>query len=209
MLKAEFAEMFGRYVGDTEKSIKRMIDVVRANAPCILFIDEIEKALAGVGGKADVSIGSEVTQRAMAQFLKFLSDERPPGVYVIATCNNIDSLPPEWVRAERWDCAPFYIPLPNDGEKEEILLHYQAQYEVFGKPISMAGWSGAEIKACCRIAKMMGKDLNEVERFIIPISKTMDKQIKKLQDWAETRCIPASMPINNGGGKKKSIRSLN
>jgi len=209
MLKAEMAEMFGKYVGETEKQVKRFIDVVRANAPCILFIDEIEKALSGVGGKAgneDVSIGSEVTQRAMAQFLKFLSDDRPKGVYVIATCNNISSLPPEWVRAERWDTAPFFIDLPNEEEQEEILLHYQATYGVFGRPSSMKGWSGAEIKACCRIAKLMNKNLDEVERFIIPISKTMDREIKQLREWAETRCIPASTPIN--GGKKKKSRSL-
>lgn len=209
MLKCEMAEMFGKFVGDTEKAIGKMIQVVKANAPCILFLDEIEKALAGVGGKAgdqDISIGSEVTQRSMSQFLKFLSDERPKGVYVIATCNNIDSLPPEWVRAERWDTAPFFIDLPNEEEQEEILLHYQATYGVFGNPLSMKGWSGAEIKACCRIAKLMDKDVNEVERFIIPVARTMDREIKRLREWAETRTIPASMPIN--GGKKKGTRSL-
>lgn len=202
MLKGEMAQLFGQYVGDTERLVGKFIEIVAANCPCILFIDEIEKALAGVGGSVggdNIQMGgSEVTQRAMAQFLKFLSDERPEGLYVIATCNNIEALPPEWIRAERWDCAPFYISLPNDEEKELILANYQAEYNVEGRPSDMNGWSGAEIKAVCRISSMMDRPIDKVDKFVIPISKTMDKEIRRLEKWAENRTIPATMKVNNG-----------
>ena len=68
------------------------------------------------------------TMRSNAQFLKFLSDDRPEGIYVIATCNNIESLPPEFIRAERYDCAPIFVDLPSKPEQMAILKHYQKDY---------------------------------------------------------------------------------
>lgn len=205
-LLLEMAQLGDKYVGGSEGKIKRVIDVITANAPVNLIIDEFEKGLAGAsvgaGGGIKTS-GSDVQQRAMAQFLKFLSDDRPPGVHITGTCNNIDIMDPAWIRAERWDCAPFYLGLPNDEMKEAILLHYSALFEVFGRPTNMEGWSGAEIKACCRIAKMMDVDVDKAERFIIPVSKTMDQEISRLELWAKTRCIPASTPINGGSKKLK------
>jgi len=190
MYELEFAEMPGQLQGQMESRIKKVIEVVRANAPCLLFVDEIEKALSGVG-KGSASTDGGTSDRAAAQFLKFLSDPRD-GIYVVATCNNISQLPPEWVRAERWDCAPWYIPLPSKEEKKEILAYYKEEYNVKGNPLDMDGWSGAEIKACCRIAAMMEKTVPEAEQFIIPVSKTMEKQIAALEKWAEGKALRAT-----------------
>ena len=214
VIVAELAQIFGSLVGETEQNMGRFIEVVTANSPCVLLIDEIEKGLAGMGKSGTGSGGDGgVTKRAMGQFLKFLSDDRPEGVYVIATCNDIQSLPPEWVRAERWDTSPFFIDLPNDEEKEAILTYYQGVYSVEGRPTNMDGWSGAEIKAVCRIAAMMERDVPEAERFVIPVAETMAEDIKSLRSWALTpdgkrkRCIPASTPVN-GVKKKRGERAI-
>jgi len=204
--EAEMAELFGGLVGESEKLMKTFIDTISKLTPCILFIDEIEKALSGVGGGQSGDGGT--TKRSMAQFLKFLSDKRPEGLYVIATCNNISQLPPEWVRAERWDCAPFFIDIPNADEQEMILKHYQAKYDVSGEPKDMTGWSGAEIKSACRIAAMMGKKVNEVEDFVVPVAKTMKQEIEGLRKWAENKTIPATLKIPNGDKKSTGKRQI-
>ena len=191
IIEMEMAELFGSLVGESEKLMKRAIEIITANSPCILFIDEIEKGLAGVGNSQTGDGGT--TKRSMAQFLKFLSDSRPEGVYVIATCNNISSLPPEWVRAERWDSAPFFVDLPSEMEANAILEHYKNVYNVKGNPRNMKGWSGAEIKSVCRIAAMMETEIEGTERFIIPVSKTMKDEIEGLRKWAEDKTIPSSI----------------
>lgn len=124
--------------------------------------------------------------------LKFLSDERPEGIYVLMTCNNIQGMPPEWLRAGRFDFAPIFIDLPTVQEQTAILNHYREKYGVQGVPSNMDGWSGAEIEACCKSAFMMGKRLEEVEQFIIPISKTMGERIDALRRWARDNTISAS-----------------
>jgi SpoVK/Ycf46/Vps4 family AAA+-type ATPase len=205
MIVLEMAELFGSLVGESEKMMKRALEVIKANAPCILFIDEIEKGLSGVSGS---NTDGGTTKRSMAQFLKFLSDERPEGIYVIATCNNISALPPEWVRAERWDCAPFFIDLPNKEERKEILSFYQKEFSVKGQPKSMEGWSGAEIKSACRIAAMMKTSIDKVEKFVVPVSKTMEQEITQLRKWAVGKTLPASeMKMN--GLVSKGKRSIN
>lgn len=203
VIEMEMAELFGSLVGESERLMKDALEIISANAPCILFIDEIEKGLAGVNSTQTGDGGT--TKRSMGQFLKFLSDSRPKGIYVIATCNNISSLPPEWIRAERWDCAPFFIDLPSEEEQDAILDHYKKVYNVKGNPKTMEGWSGAEIKACCRIASMMGKSLNEVEKFIIPISKTMAQEIDQLRKWSAGKTIPASVLKEKKKGRRIDI----
>lgn len=191
VIEMEMAELFGGLVGQSEELMIRAIQVIKANAPCILFIDEIEKGLAGVrGGDGD----NGTTKRSMSQFLKFLSDGRPEGLYVMATCNDISSLPPEWVRAERWDCAPWFIDIPNSEERKAILEHYIKEFNIQGKLLNskMEGWSGAEIRSVCRIASMMGKPLNAVKDFVIPVSKTMGEEIDYLRKWAKNKTLPAS-----------------
>jgi len=192
MFEMEMAEMMGSLVGESEKLMKSAIDIITANSPCILFVDEMEKALAGVGGGGQTGDGG-TTKRSMAQFLKFLSDEdKRKGIYVIATCNDIKALPPEWVRPGRWDSAPFFIDLPTEVEKKEILTFYQGKYKVNGTP-NMEGWSGAEIESCCRIASMMGTTTKQASKFIVPVSKTMKNEIEGLRTWAKDKTIKSSV----------------
>jgi AAA+ superfamily predicted ATPase len=207
IIELEMAELFGGLIGETEGKWKRAIEVIKANCPCILFADEIEKGLAGAKGGGENDGGT--TKRAVAQFLKMLSDNRPEGLYVLATCNDIRQLAPEYVRAERWDTAPFFMDLPNEVERETILNFYKSEFKVAGDLGDTEGWSGAELKSACRIAAMMGKKLEAVKRFVVPISSTMATEIEALRKWSKGKTIPASTAINGNGKKGASERSLN
>ncbi|MBW8001661.1 MAG: AAA family ATPase [Planctomycetes bacterium] len=205
VFEMECAELFGGLVGDSEKLWGELIRFITANAPCILLIDEIEKGFAGAGGSRSGSAGTDggTTTRSTSQFLKFLSDGRPEGIYVIATCNDISALPPEWVRPGRWDTSPFFVDLPNDEEKVEILEYYKELHGVVGTPADMHGWAGAEIEAVCRISKMRSETIGEAARWVIPNSVTMGDEIKSLRKWAEKRTISASTTI-----KRKKARAV-
>jgi hypothetical protein len=202
LIELEFAQLMGDgLVGQAEKAMKRALDVIAANAnpaaPIIVFCDEIEKGLAGTsgaGGSKGTNDGG-TTDRSNAQFLKFLSDARPKGIYIVASCNDIEKLPAAYVRAERWDCAPLFVDLPSRGEQEAILAHYQGVYKVTERPANMAGWSGAEIKTWCKLARKkidVGKKANGADALIVPVSKTMADEIDYLRTWKEGRTVPAS-----------------
>lgn len=211
LIEMEMAKMQGEGLyGQAENAWAKAIDTIKAMGKCIVFIDEIEKGLPtqtkGLG------VQDSTGQRSASQFLKFLSDDRPAGCYVIATCNNINSLPPEWVRAERWDCAPFFIDLPTEEEREAIYEFYLKQYDVKpGKLFAdqMEGWSGAEIKTVCRLAKLHKTTCDKVARYVIPVSKTMGEQIDTLRAWAADKTIPASTKfIDNGKPQPKRMRGM-
>lgn len=205
MLTAEMAEMTGSLVGETEAKVRSFIEAAKAMAPCVVFIDEIEKGLAGLKGFGGYS-GDSLNKKAMSQFLKFLQD-RPKGIYVVATCNNISDLPPEYVRAERWDTAPFFIDLPSNEERETILKYYKGLYKVDGKLTvkDTEGWSGAELKAACRLAYLGNTTIDKSSRFIIPVSKTMEEDIGTLRKWAKGRTLPASEAAITSVGTGRDI----
>lgn len=196
MLTVEMAEWFTSWYGETGQRVRRGIDAILAFERVIVFVDEIEKGLAGAGSGGPTSQGHgghEETQRAMSQWLKFMSDH-PDGIYIIATCNNIWGLPPEYIRAERWDMAPFFVDLPTWEEREMILKHYQDVYKVKGKlsKEETEGWSGAELKSVCRLADIMGSTIDKTKDLIIPVSETMKEQIESLRSMCAGRTIRAS-----------------
>lgn len=201
IISMEFAQLMGDgLVGQAEKAMKKALDVISANAnpaaPIIIFIDEIEKGLAGTSGVGNSGArDGGTTDRSNAQFLKFLSDARPKGIYIVATCNDIEKLPAAYIRAERWDCAPIFVDLPNREEQQAILSHYQKVFNVKEQPANMTGWTGAEIKAWCKLAAKKiskGKKANEADELIVPVSKTMSQEIDYLRKWKEGRTVPAS-----------------
>jgi len=116
-------------------------------------------------------------------------------------------VPPEYLRAERWDTAPFFVDLPSVKERAQILDHYKAQYSVDGKVGAgdLDGWSGAEIKALCRIASMMKTDLDGAINYVVPISSTMKEKIEALRNWSKGRTLQASdagkVAVSNGKRK--------
>jgi SpoVK/Ycf46/Vps4 family AAA+-type ATPase len=161
--------------------------------PAIVMLDEIEKAFAGVGGsgQSDGGVGS----RMFGTFLSWLND-RESDVYVVVTANSVDRLPPEFARAERFDSV-FFLDLPTREEKDAIWDIYHEVYQLDAnqdRP-SDTDWTGAEIKACCRLSILLGIPLVEAAKNVVPVAVTASESIGKLREWATGRCLDAT-----GGG---------
>ena len=114
LLRLDIGRLMGKYLGESENNMRRAIKLTEASSPCVLWIDELEKAFAGVGGG-----GSEVTTRLFGSFLTWMQ-EKNSLAFVVATANKIDSLPPELLRKGRFD-ETFYVDLPNKIERKKIL----------------------------------------------------------------------------------------
>jgi SpoVK/Ycf46/Vps4 family AAA+-type ATPase len=190
--------MFGSLVGESEGKIRAALKIIDAFSPCVLFIDEFEKGISGIqsSGQTDSGVGSKV----YGTFLTWLSDHKSR-VFVVATCNDISKIPPEFLRAERWD-AIFFVDLPNGRERKTIFEIYKKQFNIkeeFGA-VNMDGWSGAEIKSLCRISAMLKSSLKDAAKYVMPLSQSMGEKINGLREWASTRTIPASLPEDDGGG---------
>ena len=113
LLKMDMGSLMGKYQGESEENLRKAIRIAEAAAPCVLWIDEIEKGFSGIGGS-----NSESITRMFGYFLSWLQD-KTSGVYVIATANNASNLPPELKRKGRFD-EIFCVNLPNDSEREKI-----------------------------------------------------------------------------------------
>jgi SpoVK/Ycf46/Vps4 family AAA+-type ATPase len=203
-LSLNLGKVFGSLVGESEAKMREALKVVDAMAPCILFLDEIEKGLAGVGG---VSTDGGTTQRVGGAFLTWLNDHISE-VFVIATCNEYSKLPPEYTRMGRWD-AIFFVDNPGPGEREQILNIYWRQFvgevsALVGASEALDSYSGAEIRQVAIEAAYNGEDLAAAARFVIPISKSQKTQMDALREWARARTIPASRPtLEEEKGKRR------
>jgi SpoVK/Ycf46/Vps4 family AAA+-type ATPase len=123
-LVLDVGSLYGSLVGATEAAIRQALRIADACSPSIIFIDELEKALAGVGGQGD----SGVATRLFGTFLGWLSD-RTSDTFAVGTCNDVSKLPPEFSRAERWD-GLFFLDLPIESEKTLIWRQYRAQFQI-------------------------------------------------------------------------------
>ena len=150
LLKLDMGSMMGKYVGESEGNLRKAIKIAEAAAPCILWIDEVEKAFSGVGGD-----NSEVVTRMFGYLLGWLQDKES-SVYVIATANNAEKLPPELKRKGRFD-EIFCVNLPNEEEREEIFKVHLGRFadkkkvNLEAEPQKLAklteGFNGADIEA--------------------------------------------------------------
>ncbi len=189
-LLLDVGSLYGSLVGATEQNVRQALRAIDAMAPCVAFMDEIEKALAGVGGTGD----SGVATRLFGTLLTYLSDHESD-VFVVATSNDISKLPPEFSRAERWD-AVYFLDLPNAQEKDLIWAQYRRQH---GIPESQArpddsSWTGAEIRSCCRLAALLDVTLTQAASHVVPVAVTAAEQVERLRAWASGRCLSASAP---------------
>ena len=116
LLRLDMGRLMGKYVGESEGNMRRAIKITEASSPCVLWIDELEKAFAGIGGNGG---GSEVTTRLFGNFLTWMQ-EKDSLAFVVATANKINALPPELLRKGRFD-ETFYVDLPTRTERKKIL----------------------------------------------------------------------------------------
>lgn len=189
-LLLDLGALYGSLVGQTEANVRQALRVADAMSPSILFVDEIEKALSGVGGQGD----SGVSTRLFGTLLTWLSDHESDVMFV-GTCNDISKLPPEFSRAERFD-AVYFLDLPTSAEKDLIWGQYRGQFQI---PESQArpddtSWTGAEVRACCRLAALLGVTLTQAAHHIVPVAVTAAEQVEKLRTWASGRCLNAAAP---------------
>ncbi len=150
LLRLDIGKLMGKYVGESEANMRRAIKVAEAISPCVLWIDEIEKAFAGVSGGEGG--GGEVTTRLFGTFLTWMQEKTTP-VFVVATANNINKLPPEMMRKGRFD-ELFFVDFPNTEERKiifEIHLnkrkHNSSVIDLNKLSSKTEGYCGADIEA--------------------------------------------------------------
>ena len=149
LLRLDMGRLMGRYVGESEENMRKAIRLAEAISPCVLWIDELEKAFAGISGGGG---GAEVTTRLFGQFLTWMQ-EKTGSAFVVATANDITQLPPELMRKGRFD-EIFYVPLPNPEERKKILeIHIKKrrkqdihQIDLDALVSKTEGYSGADIE---------------------------------------------------------------
>ncbi len=155
LLRLDMGRLMGKYVGESEGNLRNAIALAEAISPCVLWIDELEKAFAGIGGEGG---GAEVTTRLFGNFLTWLQEKNSP-TFVVATANDITKLPPELMRKGRFD-EIFYVGLPNSTEREKIFdIHIRKRRPNDLKNIRISdlvaktdGFSGADIEGVVKDA---------------------------------------------------------
>jgi ATP-dependent 26S proteasome regulatory subunit len=205
LVKFDTSAVYDKYIGETEKRIRKVFQVAEGLAPCVLWIDELEKVFAG-SGPDSASADAGVSSRLLASFLSWMQDRKSP-VFVAATCNNVTVLPPELIRKGRFD-ELFFVDLPNQAERRQIFSiqlakrkRNPADFDLEAAATAAKGYSGAEIDAAVQgamYAAYSGKTPLTTQLLLnalgqtVPLSTTRAEEINELRQWAQTRAVPAS-----------------
>lgn len=187
-LSCNFSAMFGQYVGQSETNVRRLQYTIEELSPCIVMIDEIDKAFAGLNGEGD----SGVTKRVVGQMLTWFNDRKNDAFFIV-TANQVTALLnsiPELFRAGRFNKF-FYCPFPNRKEKDKLWELYIKKYELNEKQKlpNDNKFSGAEIRACCEDAYLLDISLAEAAKSQSVIYDIARPQIEAMEEWAESKCL--------------------
>jgi hypothetical protein len=206
LLKLDLGALRSKWVGESEGNIRRALRVAEAVAPCVVWMDEIEKALAGATeGAADGGVSGD----ALGVILTWMQ-EKQGSVFVIATSNDVSKLPPELLRKGRFD-ELFFVDLPTSQERKDIVAASVRSLRARTETLDLTalanatlGFTGAEIAALLPEAmyrafadgerKITTEDLLAVAKTTVPLSKTASQKIEALRKWAEGRARPATTP---------------
>jgi len=190
LLHLDVGSLLGSLVGQSEERTRQALQIIDAMAPCVLMIDEVEKAFAGMHGTGD----SGVSSRMFGTFLSWLNDHTSD-VFVVCTANDVSKLPPEFGRSERFD-GIFFLDLPDSEERATIWTIYRELFEIDPEQRlpDDANWTGAEIKACCRLAALLDVPLAQAAQNVVPVAVTAAESIERLRRWASGRCLSANQP---------------
>jgi SpoVK/Ycf46/Vps4 family AAA+-type ATPase len=216
LLRLDVGRIFSGIVGSSEERMRRAIRTAESIAPVVLWLDEVEKGFAGTQSSSFSDAGT--TSRVFGSFVTWLQEKESP-VFVIATANDITTLPPELLRKGRFD-EIFFIDLPNQHERHEIVRIHVAkrlpegrsadEFDLDGLTEQSAAFSGAEIEQAVISAMydafdddarpFATEDVLRAIRETFPLSATMREQIHDLRSWAQNRArlasdhLPEEMP---------------
>ncbi len=205
LVKFDTAAVYDKFIGETEKRIRKVFATPEGLAPCILWTDELEKVFAG-SGPDSASVDAGVSSRLLASFLMWMQDRKAP-VCVAATCNNVTVLPPELIRKGRFD-ELFFVDLPSQAERRQVLSiqlskrrRNSAQFDLDELGTRARGFSGAEIDAAIQTAlytaysekaALTTQSLVDALALTVPLSTMRAEEVQALREWAKTRAVPAS-----------------
>ena len=204
LLRLDFGTLYNKYFGETERNLRNSLRQAELMAPCVLWMDEIEKGVSTSGSD------NATSKRVLSTLLTWMAENDEP-VFIIATANQIDELPPELMRKGRLD-EVFFVDLPDASEREEIFrIHLgkrgldPARYDLAVLAQAADGFTGAEIEQAIVSARYLAqgrggadsdRDLREADLLAavnrtFPISVLRAESIDALRRWARDRTVPA------------------
>ncbi len=206
LLRLDMGRIFSGLIGSSEENLRKAIRVAESVAPVVLWLDEIEKGLSGAGSSGFTDGG--VTARVFGAMLTWLQEKTAP-VFVVATANRIEALPPELIRKGRFD-EIFFVDLPAADERREIArIHLRrrrrdpSRFDLEAIARASDGFSGAEIEqaivaglydAFAEGVELEQRHVLQALKETVPLSTTLADDLRRLRDWAATRTRPASAP---------------
>ncbi len=202
LLRMDVGALYDRYVGESERRLRESLRQADAMAPLVLWIDEVEKAFAAAASR---STDGGLSQRMFGALLTWMQEHASP-VFLVATANDIEALPPELLRKGRFD-EIFFVDLPARTTREEILaIHLRKRGQEPGRfdlpalAEACDGFSGAEIEqavvaglhaAYAERRALCTDDVRRAAAESPPLSVTMAERVAALRAWAAGRCVPA------------------
>ncbi|MCB1044881.1 MAG: AAA family ATPase [Acidobacteria bacterium] len=199
LLRFDFAALYDKYLGETERNLRESLQAAETMSPCVLWVDEIEKGLASGSGDDGVS------RRVLGTLLTWMAEKKKP-VFIVATSNDVSALPPELLRKGRFD-EIFFVDLP-DAETRALIFKIQmtkrkldsAPFDLNALSATADGFSGSEIEQAIVSALYVAMAANrmvtqqDIEAEILktrPLSVMMSEKISQLREWALSRTVPA------------------
>jgi SpoVK/Ycf46/Vps4 family AAA+-type ATPase len=204
LLRVDLGALKSKFVGESESNLRKAFKVIEAIGRCVVWFDEIEKALQGAtSGSADGGVSSD----ALGSILSWMQ-ERQGEAFVVATANDVEGLPPELLRKGRFD-ELFFVDVPNADERAAVVAaamkaHGRGSVPIDSEQISAAceGFTGSEIAAIVpdalfaafndKAREIRTKDLIAAASTVVPLTKTAAEKVKRLRDWSVGRARPAS-----------------
>jgi ATPase family associated with various cellular activities (AAA) len=216
LLRVDLGSLKSKFVGESEGNLRKALGVIEAIGRCVIWIDEIEKALQGAtSGSADGGVSAD----ALGTILSWMQ-ERTGAAFAIATANGVEGLPPELLRKGRFDDI-WFVDLPSDLERANILVaalraHGRTAENIDTSAVAQAcvDFTGAEIAALVPDALFVAfadgergittEDLLQAAQTVTPLSKTAAEKIKSLREWAKGRARPANSNVTDISGPKRA-----
>jgi len=199
LLRLDFGVLYNKYYGETERNLRKALETAEVMAPCVLWMDEIEKGVAVSAADDD----GGVSRRILGALLTWMAEKKKP-VFLVATANDIERLPPELIRKGRFD-EIFFVDLPSPPHRQEILrIHLRkrnmnpAQFDLEALATATEGFSGSEIEqaivSSTYTARAHSRDVSQDDllaeiKQTRPLSVIMSEKVEALRDWASSRTV--------------------